>query len=421
MNTKAIRKRIEEKGWADAVRYYGNRTKAKLAQKIFQQIIAFCLPADEHLIVFKNRKGQDYSDNARALSEYLLEQGYTERYRIVWMVSDPGKCRKEHPSGLRFVTAESVHGADSLRAYYYGARAKYFFYTNNTADLNRYHCKGQQTINLWHGCGYKGATRKNSEIPRSKTMEWFDYALVPGDVFVDTKADYWECDREKILPLGLPRYDWMLHPPKSKAEVMETLFGWKDPATKLILWMPTFRQTEMTGYAENKIELPFDLPALNSEQELEELDHACQKENCLLVIKKHPLQREWSCVKAGGNIRYVTDQQLQEILLYQFVGVADALISDYSSIAVDYMLLERPIGYVLTDLEEYKNARGFVFEDPLEYMPGERIYDKKDLIRFITQVRDGEDPYASMRKELMPKMHNITGNYRKRIVESLEM
>ena len=69
----------------------------------------------------------------------------------------------------------------------------------------------------------------------------------------------------------------------------------------------------------------------------------------------------------------------EKLQLYELIGISDALISDYSSVAVDYLLLDRPLGYVLADYEIYREKRGFVFEDPLEYMPGEKIYNACDL------------------------------------------
>jgi CDP-glycerol glycerophosphotransferase (TagB/SpsB family) len=69
----------------------------------------------------------------------------------------------------------------------------------------------------------------------------------------------------------------------------------------------------------------------------------------------------------------------------------DAMISDYSSIVYDYMLLDRPIAWALDDMEEYQLP--FLMENPLEYMPGEKLYCFADLLRFLEQVKRGEDPY----------------------------
>ncbi len=80
---------------------------------------------------------------------------------------------------------------------------------------------------------------------------------------------------------------------------------------------------------------------------------------------------------------------------YELIGISDGLLSDYSSVAVDYLLLDRPLGYVLADYNIYREKRGFVFEDPLEYMPGEKIYNACDLKKFMKHLSDGTDSYRA--------------------------
>lgn len=397
--------------------YYFGRLLSKIEEPIIGKFVRKFGHVCENRIVFKNRMMQDFSDNARALFEYLIENEYNQKYEIIWAVSDKKRLKKYQYKNVKFVTAENKFGWNSCRSYYYSNTAKYFFYTNNTANLNRYHCEGQITVNLWHGCGYKGATRVNKDIPRCSTMEFFDFALVPGDIFIKTKSEYWDCDKEKILPMGYPRYDWLLDKKNNKAEILCKLFGWKDDTTKAIIWMPTFRKSSLIGYAENNIEFPFDLPAIRSLEDLKEIDRMCKKKNILLIIKKHPLQVGWAEEKGFDNIRYITDDLLnrKEIQLYKLVGTMDALISDYSSIAVDYLLLDRPLGFVLADMEQYREARGFVFENILKYMPGEKIYDFYGLKEFIDHVAENTDFYKQERQMLLPVMHNQTENYCKRI------
>jgi CDP-glycerol glycerophosphotransferase (TagB/SpsB family) len=62
------------------------------------------------------------------------------------------------------------------------------------------------------------------------------------------------------------------------------------------------------------------------------------------------------------------------------------LITDYSSIYVDLLLLNKPIGFFISDFEKYKESRGFTFKKPLDYMPGEIIFNMKDLITFINKT-----------------------------------
>lgn len=421
MKITTIKKKFRDEGIWKAGIYYICRLVTKISMRLVGWYTKHFSGICQKRILFKNRQQQDFTDNARALFEYLMENGYNEKYEIIWAVSCPAQFKRLSCKNVRFVTAENAYGWTSPSAFYYGNTAKYFFYTNNTADLNRYHCEGQMVINLWHGCGYKGGTHKNTNIPRSHTMEMFDYALVPGPVFVETKAKYWECAKGAILPIGYPRYDWMLDKKNNRKKILYELFGQEINNGKAVIWMPTFRKSSLTGYAENEIELPFELPGLTSAKELCDLDLFCQKENILLIIKKHPLQNKWSYQDKFHNICYVTDELLKQmkIQLYCLVGVCDALISDYSSIAVDYLLLDRPIGFVLADYEAYASTRGFIFENPLAYMPGAKLYCLADMEEFLRQISDGRDLWKEERHKLLPQMHNTTENYRKRITDMI--
>ena len=76
----------------------------------------------------------------------------------------------------------------------------------------------------------------------------------------------------------------------------------------------------------------------------------------------------------------------------------DAMITDYSSIVFDYMLLDRPCAWVLEDREHYKIR--YLMDDPDKYMPGEKIYKMEELLNFLKDVSDGRDPYRKERREI---------------------
>ena len=148
--------------------------------------------------------------------------------------------------------------------------------------------------------------------------------------------------------------------------------------------------------------------------------------NVLLIIKKHPVQKEWGIEEdAFENIRFVNQEMLdqKEIQLYELISASDGLISDYSSVAVDYMLLNRPLAFVLSDMQQYKETRGFVFENPQEYMPGEKIYDLKGLEEFAVHVTGEKDLYREERIKLLPVMHQmpVKENYSKALAEFLKL
>lgn len=421
MTVASIKKRFREDGVCFAFCYYFFRLLSKTEKRLVGLWVRKHGKICENRILLKNRQMQDFTDNPKALFEYLIENGYNEKYQIIWAVSEKKKFANRYEKNVIFVTAENKYGFTSARAYYYGNTAEYFCYTNHTAELNEYHCSGQTVINLWHGCGYKGVVHDKKQIPEDKMLAAFDYALVPGPVFVETKSRYWKCGKEKILPLGYPRYDWMLKASGQRRQILEGLFGWQDRGEKVVLWMPTFRQSMLEGYAENNINLPFELPALKNQEEFLELNQYCAQKRIRIIVKKHPLQTGWKMRGNFENIRYISDEMLEQrdIPLYTLIGICDGLLSDYSSVAVDYLLLNRPIGYILADYEEYAKTRGFIFENPLDYMPGEKIYGFADLKKFLGDIDDGKDEWKEARKKILTKFHNRADCYCERIVREL--
>lgn len=354
----------------------------------------------------------DYADNARAFSDYLVEQGYLNNHEIIWLVSDPDKFRKYQKPNLKFVREKYKNsGLRTPEAFLYAWTAEKVFFTHAlrwVKDDER--LEGQQFIDLWHGCGYKAAKGKSQNIH-------FDYLLVPGEIFIDTKTNFFQCDRDKVLPLGYPRYDLMLSKPQ-KGKIYADKF--RRDNKKIILWMPTYRLSNNRVLCEKTLTSELNLPIIANMDDLNELNDVCAKNHVVLVLKRHNLQCSYSMKEELSHIKYLEDSDLEKenVQLYEFLPWSDALITDYSSVAIDYTLLDKPIGFTLDDYEEYKTSRGFVFDDPLEYMPGMHIHEKKDYFAFIELIGRGEDHWQKDRQKIIPTLHNrpIDG-YCKRIAE----
>ena len=86
--------------------------------------------------------------------------------------------------------------------------------------------------------------------------------------------------------------------------------------------------------------------------------------------------------------------------LYKVIACADAMITDYSSVYFDYLLLNRPIGFTVEDIGIYQRARGFIFENPFEYMPGQKINSREDFVNFCLNVAQKKDDYILERKKV---------------------
>lgn len=365
----------------------------------------------DNRVVFES--SVDFSDNARALYEYMVSRNYNKSYEIIWLVNNPKHCEKYGIENVRFIQKKHpVSGCRRWRSYVSVWTAKYIFYTHSMKGIAK-KSEEQLFINLWHGCGYKAAKGGSEEM-------FFDYCLVPGELFVDTKAEFFQCDRKKILPLGYPRYDWMLTDSLRDESIWEKICNADGKFEKRILWMPTFRTSESTQLSEATLEGNLDLPLLREEAELHHLDKICNENKVMLIIKRHHLQKRYAIQeKEYQNIYFLDDEVLEEngVLLYKMLRYTDALITDYSSIAIDYLLLDKPIGFTLDDYERYRASRGFVFEDPLKYMPGRHLYTRESLEEFIGEIAVGTDEYSQRRKEVLFEAHGkIENNYCKKIL-----
>lgn len=364
---------------------------------------------EENIYIFSSRP--DFSDNAKYMYSYILNkhEGVNEKY--IWLVNFDYQST-DCNNNTKFIKLNSkFHKGQSLKALYYISKAKMIFFTH-TSPMKELKKKDDQIIiNLWHGCGYKSVEKgEKSWIDDNP----FDYALVPGTVFIKTKSEFWGCNENQILPIGYPRYDLLfqenLDAEKYKKKICSN--------NKLVVWMPTFRKTINGNYPEEQVCSNYDLPLLSSDSEMKYLNEICKKENIVLCIKRHPMQLAYSCEHLHlSNIIFIDNEFLvnNNIDLYSLLRYSDSLITDYSSIAIDYLLLDKPIAFTLNDFESYSKSRGFVFDDPKKYMPGHHIYNFSDLIDYLKSVAEGQDAYKGDRDRIMSDVHNRCDNYCERI------
>ena len=185
------------------------------------------------------------------------------------------------------------------------------------------------------------------------------------------------------------------------------------------MWLPTYRKTGNSSYGENNMENQYWLPLLHNDDDLKTLNKYCVDNSILLVVKKHRLQSVFFKDGELSNIRFIDDSDVINLgaQLYELFQFSDALITDYSSIAVDYLLLDKPIAFTLDDYDEYASKRGFVFDNAKDYMPGHHVYDIEELGSFLMDVKMGIDKFADKRHELMPILQNKCDCYSKRVLD----
>lgn len=345
----------------------------------------------------------DFGGNTGALYEYLKVRG--SRHRFVWL------CKSENSispgmdaADMRLFPGKSI---DDLKEYVrIRARAKWEIWE---CDPIRKVRRDQINVFLQHyGMGYKQVAHLYN------SPDYVDYVLTTN-AFVHEmeKKSITYAPSSKFIYGELPRNDVLQsHEWNEMAALAHKAYK------KTVMWAPTLRESRYYSRVDSDIEYPFGISLIYDERQMERLNGFLVSLDMLLVIKPHPRQKMNFMEKEYSNILYLDGDREKQIHAYKLLTQIDAMITDYSSIVFDYMLLDRPIAWVLEDREHYKIE--YLMDNPEEYMPGEKIYTMDDLLLFLTDVGNGADPYKEARRRLCEKCNPLfEGRGCERLAEAL--
>ena len=352
-------------------------------ERIFGGLVYRLCPIDETLFVFQSEG--DFWDNARALYEYMISRKMNERYRLVWLVNEPDLYARFLAKNVEFMEYGSLKIRSMLREQKIMRTARYFFFTHGGYRESR---RGQTVVNLWHGGVVMKAFNGTPVLYRT-----FDFQCSPSVAAAERMRLFTGARKEQVIINGDCRQDYLFSDCDGK---VKSFLG--EGYDAYVLGMPTFKKTRTWTDAETT---PWILPLIKTKEQFVRLNSYCKDASVLLVLKVHHLE-DTSFIDAESlsNVRVIKDDDLQEadIQLYELIGKTDALLTDFSSVAYDYMLLDRPIGYMVSEMQDY--TRGFIIENIMDEMAGEKLCSLEDLEKFIRDVKTGRDSYKAERKVL---------------------
>lgn len=353
-------------------------------------VINKLIKKDNSLIFFYSNLG--FRDNVKAFYDYLIEKNYNEKFKIVVSVNDY-ECYKENaPANVSFMSNKKGIGIFM--------KAKYAFYCFGKYPIKP--SKHQVVVNLWHGMPLKRIG--NMEPGLEKTdYNYFTKIVSTSELFVPILMKSFSCAREQVIITGQPRNDELFKEDELTDQAI------RKGAEKVILWLPTYRNESKT----------FPVPLMD-EKRAAQLDHVLKENKTRIIIKIHPLQQISGKLKKYSNIEIMNQDELNAsgLSVYSLLRAADGLISDYSSVYFDYMLLDRPIAFSVNDMEEYEKERGFVFENPCDYMPGDKLSEYRDVEKFVLDVIAGRDNWREARRSVNKEINRyIDGKSSDRIAE----
>ena len=254
-----------------------------------------------------------------------------------------------------------------------------------------------KVIQIWHG------------IPLKKIGHLINYKMVHYNLVVSTSAFVTQYAFSKLfntdgfIESGYPRNDIFQQGVIDKRQLVlvnKPIYQWLQQRSKpLIIYMPTWR-----GY-------PFDTNPIN----LDDLEQFANEENLTIVIKMHPFIRPETFFDSLESEKYTFNSNYKHNIIfypstddiYPLLSQSDLLITDYSSVYFDYLLLNKPILFFTYDLQLYKTYHGDFMLDFSIYTPGDKVDDYAALKQgIIANLKD--DKWQSQRQLLRDKLFDTS-------------
>ena len=370
---------------------------------------------DKNCWAFGEWFGDRCNDNSFYLANYVAKN--EPEISIYWIA-------KKNCSGTELLDPRiKVVEMDSAEAKQILSRAGAAFVNEGVQDLSGdflNYSSGAVIVNLWHGVPWKKIGMDSYSGVAGKlysklvlSLQSYSYVVTSSEVCSNAlKSAFLIKDSDKLIRSGLPRNSLFYDPKETAAcrkqliSFLDDRYGGIDDETKIITYMPTFR---------DRNEKIVDLKSTDISRQLND---CLRMHNAVLLQKAHYVsQKRDSREKLKDDldrILYLDEYASQELL-----AASDILITDYSSCFFDFLILDRPIIHFLYDYDYYANKdRGLYYtcEEPacgdiaanvdqlrdsivenLENPDKNRalrdrmrkkhiIYDSKDCCRIITDV-----------------------------------
>lgn len=311
------------------------------------------------------------------LKEYLLKAGYDKKYQISYGYQD-----FEYMGDSNFVETIAF-----IKSVFFFLTARHVFYTAGQIPIKP--SKNQIVIHLHHGTAHFKPLGKLANFDNGDEM-FFTYMIASSDLYIPIMSREYDCPQNSIKVLGDPLADSLLRAKKDAYDFSSF--------NKTLVWVPTFRQSDSMGYKDSNLNT---LIPLFKEEEYPGLNELLARYNIQLIVKLHPIQstppkmqRHFSHLSIYSHDEF----EKSEYDLYTLIANSDGLIGDYSGVSLQYLLTDKPQAYVVPDIEDYARNRGFVFDNPEDYMGGHIVKTKNDFIKFIIHFAEGSDVYRVKRR-----------------------
>ncbi len=363
---------------------------------------------DENLIIMGAYGGHSFTDNTKYLFKFLSKKS---NYKLIWIAKSNELISNLRKNGYNVIRAFSIKAIKYLR------RAKFIFLTHGYVDVMPIKFALKTAVFLtWHGTPIKIINKEldDSYIYQKwgdifkiqlRFDQYVDYILSApgGEREIEILCSAFRTDKKKIKSLGFPRNDIFFNEDEDFLNSIKEKNKIPNKFHKIFLYAPTWRD-----------DLRFDIPL--SQRELLELNKVLKEMKALLLIKAHIFADK---IQISDYENFKLVEKNSDIM--ELAVISDALISDYSSIILDFLLTMKPILLFTFDLEEYGKSRGFYYNFK-DIAPGPIILNGVELIEAIRNIDQIDLEYREIREKLRDKFNKyIDGKSTERILNFLKI
>lgn len=378
------------------------------------RIINFFVPVQKKHWVFSSDFGNMYRESAKYLFEYMLAEhpDYVCTYIVSRRNAYKEIASKGYPVAMNYsfkgiieiakadvvFTTQTAH--DML--YAFKKRNRRYYYLNHGQSLKKQMAALTTDYKESLG-GSKGAILAIKQFCHKSfisniSIKDSEFISANSEFFIPfLKSSYGESMNIKIL--GMPRNDALFrHEGMKKEKWLEGMEG-----KFVITYMPTHRK-----YGKGALT---PTPFINRP----DVQKWMREHNCVLLMKQHPNMA--SKLKDEDNTDVIIDITKKGLDPQVIIYHSDVLISDFSSVWLDYLLLRRPlITYIYDDFES--NDAGLNI-DIRKDTPGHLCYTEEELFQTLKKIKTNYEEMKPSEDIIRKFYKDADGNSSKRYFQEI--
>lgn len=425
-----------------------------MKNNIFKDIFLFCkeilhlllywisarVSLDNRIWIFGAWFGGTYNDNSMYLFEYVNK--HYPSVTAVWLSRNLKVVYQIRKKGYK-----AYYFYDPIGIWYALKSGVAIFCVGYTADLPGF-CisNSKKLVQLWHGIGTKKigvmntkqkdtnqkiypyiqnfyltkivlrlarilfnstATKINHLIYKLELFQNYSYFPTLSPSIKKMAVESFNLPKEKVIITGSPRNDGIFDKKlKVTGKISKIIEDVHKQGGFIGFYMPTHRQ-------EGGEEM---LKTINDN--LKSFQKILEENNIYLLVKLHQFHQFESSSQQYKNIIYVSNKDLNDDI-YPFLPKTDFLITDYSTVYIDYLLTDKPIIFLNYDIKKYVALDRELYFSYEKVTPGPKV---SSWIRLISELHKQlhKDTYKKQREKMRRFFHTYPdGNSSKRIAEKI--